>query len=291
MPADKKTSTSSNHHVSSPYSRDSAVGSSGKRTAYESTPATLATCPTSESGLYYCASSRRLLGRGTAHEIVECIGILRRKGKPYSINVGIVYKSDEPDLPKAVEAPRLEAVNFNGNNSDPDEQAELTKLLNVLHVPDLKRASILRPGKSTGAFEKAVYDFLTRAGESGKLTMAVLSMKCCYRAGLTNYLRSSAAGNLVSLFLHTNAYVEAELLCVLPYKLWLFSLKKLVLRNADNIEPAYLLEALEKRHEGGRSKLQSLKITARDGLSETLVARGRAIGIELEAYRSLYKKK
>ncbi|TRM68730.1 hypothetical protein BD626DRAFT_565546 [Schizophyllum amplum] len=291
MPADKKTSATSAHHMSSPYNRESAAGSTRQRTGpgHEPTYVTLATRPTSEFGLYYCSLSRRLLGRGTAHEILECIDILRSKGGFYSMNVDIVCKSDEPDLPKTVVASRLEAVTFNGNNSNPDEQTELQKLLNVLHAPDLKKASILRPGNSTGVFERAVYDFLMRAGESEELTLVILSMKCCYRSGLTDYLRSSAAGNLVSLFLQTNAYVEAEVLSVLPHKLWLSSLKKLVLRNADNIDPDYLLEALEKRHQGGLSKLRSVKITATKGLSARTIARGRAIGIEIEAFHSLYK--
>ncbi|TRM68723.1 hypothetical protein BD626DRAFT_120144 [Schizophyllum amplum] len=285
MPPDKTKTTPSSNHRLSPYDRESDAGSTHKSTGDQST------ITATKSDLIH--SSGRLQGRGTAHEVLKCISKLRRTGKPYSIDVEIVHKQPEQHGgPSIVSAPCLKSVKLVIKDGDPSNESELTRLLDALQAPDLKKASILCLGESTGACENAAYKFLETAGESGKLTTVILSLRCRFKDPLKKYLRSSAAKHLTTLFLHTNAFLEDELVPIIPQTCFLSNLEKLVLRNAvrTNADPVIFFSALQRRHNAGNSKLRAVRITVVDGIPAEVVARAHAIGIEYQAYRRVSRK-
>ncbi|TRM68720.1 hypothetical protein BD626DRAFT_565539 [Schizophyllum amplum] len=282
MPATKtKTSISSNRHTSLPYDRNSDAGSNCKSAGKESALAK------SESKLYIIRS-RTLTGQGTVQEIAARIPTLRGTS---TVEAKVVHKPGQsPEIPEVVKAPHVRTLLLSGNSSHVGGRELFTRFMNALQLPNAETIAILWPGSSSSKSEKAIYNFLIRAGRLENLKTVMLSLQCCYRPGLKAYLRSPQAGHLVSLCLHTNADVEAEILCVLPHRHWLANLEDLTLRNANNIEPMFFLEALEKRHAGGRSKLGFVRITAVKGLLNEVVERARAIGIEFECFRSVYVK-
>ncbi|TRM68715.1 hypothetical protein BD626DRAFT_534656 [Schizophyllum amplum] len=283
MPSALKTkSSNSSRRASGPYDRRGDASLNRRKNAGQESALT-----TSNTELKI-TRSRALKGHGTVQEIVACIPTLRGNS---SVEVKVMYEPGQPPvIPKAVIAPQIRSLVLSGNSSHIKGRELFMQFLNALRVPNAKMIAILWPGRSTSEFEDTIYSFLTKAGSSGNLQTVILSLQCCYRPGLKDYLRSPEAEHLVSLSLHTNADVEAEILCVLPHRHWLFNLEDLTLRNANNIKPRFFLEALEKRHAGGRSKLSSVRITAVKGLSKAVVERARAIGIEFECFRSVYVK-
>lgn len=233
----------------------------------------------------------QLKGCGTVYEIIDWIRTVRHLPY-YTINVEVVPSQRQPQPLEELVASGLEELTLGGNNSNSNGRKELAHLLDALQAPNLKKAAICRPGKSTNALEEAVYKFLTRTGASEILTAVSLSLMCCHKAGLEAYLRSPAAGHLISLRLHTNSDVKTIVLYSLVHGNRLSNLTELVLRNVKNIHPKKdLLRTLRIRHAEGYRRLRHVKYTSVTGVPVAVARGGRALGIEITAFSRNYVTK
>ncbi|KAL1731468.1 hypothetical protein EV714DRAFT_208702 [Schizophyllum commune] len=194
----------------------------------------------------------------------------------------IAYTALTPEviLLEPIQAPRLRHLTIRGNNSDLKRQRQHTALLTQLRARDLQRLSVLRPGRSSTAFDTQLFNFLMHRTDPSKLTYLALNMWFIYRAGLQNYLKSTSAANLETLRLKTNADIQACLVQALVTGTQLPALRTLIVR-IKKVVPSELVDALVARHHslGDHDVLHTVEIAA--SLSQAIIDRARRVGITL----------
>ncbi|KAI4520058.1 hypothetical protein K525DRAFT_248954 [Schizophyllum commune Loenen D] len=164
-------------------------------------------------------------------------------------------------LVQPITAHRLNSLVIRGNNSDAVVQTELADALHGILLPDLETIKILRPGRSSAYFERAIYHLFMLWGETGELRHVSLQWHCCYQAGFTKWLESAGAANLATLRLQTNADVRTRITDALKGGHWFPKLRRLSLLNIQGLTPKTLLETLRVRYNHGMRRRLVVEIT------------------------------
>ncbi|KAI4527155.1 hypothetical protein K525DRAFT_285815 [Schizophyllum commune Loenen D] len=200
---------------------------------------------------YDCDRSRM-----TVDEIADNIRTARQGGFHYRVRTKEIAVVEGPSTAltrSVIDARGLSNFTVLGDNSLKDATHQLAQLLYSLHAPDVSEVKILRPGRSTKYYERAVYHFLSSLSTRTSLQHVSLNMQCCYKPGLGKYLRSAAARHLVSLRLQTSANVEEYLVGALLNSHMLPNLQQLTLRGIPELTPERLFENLRKRYDAGHT--------------------------------------
>ncbi|KAL1729305.1 hypothetical protein EV714DRAFT_213109 [Schizophyllum commune] len=200
---------------------------------------------------YDCDRSRM-----TIDEIADNIRTARQGGYHYRVRTKEIAAVEGPSTAltrSVVDARGLTNFTVLGDNSLKDATHQLAQLLYILHAPNVNEVKILRPGRSTKYYERAVYHFLSNLSTRTSLQHVNLNMQCCYKPGLGKYLRSPAARHLVSFRLQTSANVEEYLVGALLNSHMLPNLQQLTLRGIPELTPERLFENLRKRYDAGHT--------------------------------------